>query len=84
MILRRGGSVSGARNARTARMEKKRTGRPSKGPRKRVHVRLPLDLVAALEEKAAEAGMSLTDYLGELAAERTGVPYQAQGALMAS
>lgn len=65
-------------------MEKKRTGRPSKGARKRVQVRLPLELAAALEQRADQAGMSLNDYLGELAAQWTGVPYQAQGALMAS
>ncbi|MCG8918266.1 ribbon-helix-helix protein, CopG family [Actinokineospora sp. PR83] len=65
-------------------MEKKRTGRPSKGPRKRVQVRLPLELAAALEEHAEQAGLSLNDYLGEMAAQWTGVPYQDQGVLMAS
>ena len=61
---------------------------PSKGGRprrwnpeikvKRVGAKLPLDLAAAFEAKAAERGMSMQDYLGWLAAEITGVPYEVE------
>lgn len=84
MIDRRVGQLADSRNDRTGPMEKKRIGRPSKGQRKRLQVRLPLELADALEYQAAKAGMTVNDYVGHMAAQMTGVPYQQQGALMAS
>jgi hypothetical protein len=69
---------------RTACMERKKPGPPWKGPRKQVAVRLPLPLAAAALKYAEQHGMTFNDFLGEMLAEKTGVPYQPQGALMAS
>ena len=62
-------------------MEHKRPGRPSKGARKQVKVRLPDALAVAFQEEAERRGISITDWIGQFAAEQTGVPYETQEAL---
>lgn len=84
MIDRRVDVPASRNGGRTSAMERKKTGRPSKGARKQVNVRLPLPLVQAAHEQALQQGVTLNDFLGELLAEKTGVPYQHQGVLMAS
>jgi hypothetical protein len=65
-------------------MERKKTGRPSKGERRLVRAKLPVPLAQALQTEAARRGMTVTDFLGELAANATGVPYRHQEALSLS
>lgn len=62
-------------------MERKKTGRPSKGPRNLIRAKLPVKLAEALQDEASRRGMTLTDLIGELAAQATGVPYVHQEAL---
>lgn len=62
-------------------MERKKPGPPSKGPRKQLKVRLPEPLLVAFQQKAREQGMSVNDFVGQLAAEVTGLPYNQQEAL---
>ena len=59
-------------------MERRKPGPPSKGPREVIFVRVPPQLAAALRERAAATGRTVNDYVGELAAAATGVPYAAQ------
>ena len=40
-----------------------RPGRPSKGPRKRVEVKVPVDLAKMLEEKARQDGRDVMDWV---------------------
>jgi hypothetical protein len=65
-------------------MERKKTGRPSKGERHLVRAKLPVRLAEALHAEAARRGMTLTDLVGEWASRETGVPYSPQESLMAS
>ncbi len=44
-------------------------------------LKVPPKLKAAILEKAAAAGMTANDYLAELAAKDTGVPYSNQEAM---
>uniref|UniRef100_UPI003F499718 hypothetical protein n=1 Tax=Actinokineospora sp. CA-119265 TaxID=3239890 RepID=UPI003F499718 len=53
-----------------------------KGPRRQLGVRVPDPLADAVAEKAAAAGMTVNDWVGEQLAKLTGVPYQQQGVLM--
>lgn len=62
-------------------MERRKRGRPSKGPRKELRPRLPTALYDAVCREAAASGMTLNDYVGEILAERTGVPYMTQEGL---
>ncbi|MGE0170938.1 hypothetical protein [Nocardioides sp.] len=62
-------------------MERKKTGRPSKGDRRHISFRLPTPLLAAMRERAAERGMTATDLVGELLAAEVGIPYQFQEGL---
>ncbi len=62
-------------------VERRKPGRPSKGPRVQLKARMPEQLYAAALEEAARRGMTLTDFVGELIADSTGVPYTAQEAL---
>lgn len=62
-------------------VEHRKIGRPSKGERKFVRARLPIPLRRAVEERANSLGMTLNDYLGQLLAEDTGVPYSDQEGL---
>jgi hypothetical protein len=59
----------------------KKPGRPSKGSRKQVKVRLPDALAAAFQQEAERRGISITDWIGQFASEQTGIPYQPQEAL---
>jgi predicted DNA binding CopG/RHH family protein len=62
-------------------MERKKTGRPSKGDRRHVSFRLPTPLIAAMQTRAAQKGMTVTDLVGELVAAEIGMPYQTQEGL---
>jgi predicted DNA binding CopG/RHH family protein len=62
-------------------MERKKTGRPSKGDRAFVNFKLPRPLIAAIKQQAAERGMTITDLVGEALASEVGVPYQPQEGL---
>ena len=58
--------------------EHRKPGRPSKGPRERIDLRVSPALKAAIEKAAAEQGMHVNDFVGELCAASTGVPYSQQ------
>lgn len=62
-------------------MERKKTGRPSKGDRRHVSFRLPTPLIAAMRTHAAQKGMTVTDLVGELVAAEVGMKYQTQEGL---
>lgn len=62
-------------------MERKKTGRPSKGDRHKLAVRVPRKLADAVAARAAALGMTVNDYVGLLVAEDTGVPYSDQEAI---
>lgn len=64
-------------------MERRKPGRPSKGPRHEVRAKLPVVLAEALQDEAVRRGMTVTDLMGQLAADATGVPYATQEALIA-
>lgn len=69
------------RNGRNTLMERKKTGRPSKGDRRMASFKLPTPLLAAMRKHAAERGMTATDLVGELIASEVGMPYQTQEGL---
>lgn len=62
-------------------MEHKKPGRPGKGDRKQVKVRLPVQLAEAFLAEATRRGVTVNDWIGEFAAEVTGIPYDQQEAL---
>ncbi len=62
-------------------MERKKTGRPSKGDRTRIDTRVPTPLYLAAKSCAERRGMTLTDLVGELLAAEVGQPYQNQEGL---
>jgi hypothetical protein len=64
-------------------MERKKIGRPPKpgGPRKRLTFELPISLIAALDAYAEQHGMHKVDFIGEVLADRLGVPYTTQEGL---
>ena len=62
-------------------MEQRKTGRPSKGPRKALRPRLPEPLFDAVRAEALRRGMTMNDLVGEALADLTGVPYAQQEAL---
>jgi hypothetical protein len=62
-------------------MERKKTGRPSKGDRRLASFKLPTPLLAAMREHAAKRGMTATDLVGELLAAEIGMPYHTQEGL---
>lgn len=62
-------------------MERKKTGRPSKGARHDTFIRTPEHLHAAVVDRAASLGMSLTEYYTWLASNDTGVPANSQEGL---
>ncbi len=62
-------------------MERKKTGRPSKGDRTRIETRVPTPLYHAAKSRAETRGMTLNDLLGELLAAEVGLPYQSQEGL---
>ena len=53
-------------------------GRPSKGPRKPIFVRMPLDLAAELEAEAKRSGQDVTTWVTELIADRLRYPLDRQ------
>jgi uncharacterized protein (DUF1778 family) len=55
-----------------------RPGRPSKGPRKRVEVKMPVALAELLEKRANDDGQDVTDWVVRLVAERVGYPLPGQ------
>lgn len=65
-------------------MERKKTGRPSKGQRREVRARVPVSLFDALHEEARRRGMTINDIVGEQLAALVGVPYSPQEALSLS
>lgn len=65
-------------------MEHKKTGRPSKGDRDRLPVRLPKAFAAAAKQHAARRGQTFNDYVAELLAADMGMPYTDQEALSLS
>lgn len=71
----------GSETACSRSVERKKPGPPSKGPRVQLKARMPEQLYAAALQEAARRGMTLTDFVGELIAESTGVPYSFQEAL---
>jgi predicted DNA binding CopG/RHH family protein len=62
-------------------MEHKRTGRPSKGDRDRLPVRLPKAFAEAAKNHAARRGLTFNDYVMELLAADMGVPADQQEGL---
>ena len=65
-------------NVELSTMERRGPGRPSRGDRAQVNVKLPRSLLAAMRERATRGGLTLTDYIGALAAADTGVDYTTQ------
>lgn len=62
-------------------MESKKVGRPSKGERNRITLRLPPRLAEGAKQTAASKGVTFNDLIGELLAEHVGIPYDAQEGL---
>jgi predicted HicB family RNase H-like nuclease len=62
-------------------VESKKIGRPSKGERHRIPLRLPPRLAEAAKVTAASKGVTFNDMVGELLARETGVPYNLQEGL---
>ena len=62
-------------------MEHKKVGRPSKGPRHKFNMAEPLELHAAVRQRAKALGMTVTDYYLWLASQDTGVPATPQEGL---
>lgn len=77
-MFRRAGTIE------TRVMERRKTGRPSKGPRREVRARVPVSLFEALREEAGRRGMTVNDLVGEHLAALVGVPYSPQEALSLS
>lgn len=67
--------------AQCAVVERRKIGRPSKGERELIRARVPVALRRAVDAEAERRGMTLNDFIGELLAEHTGVPYSPQEAL---
>lgn len=56
-------------------MERRKPGRKSKGDRVLVRGYLPRPLVEAMKSEAARRGMTLTDFMGRLAASELEMTY---------
>jgi len=65
-------------------VEHKKPGRKSRGDRRQVNTRQPRVLAEAAEAEAARCGMTLTDWIGTLMAERLGMTYELQEAMKLS
>jgi hypothetical protein len=65
----------------SAIVEHKKPGRRHKGDRRQVNTRQPRVLAEAAEAEAARCGITLTDLIGTLLAERVGLTYELQEAL---
>nr|AAP04012.1 unknown [Cloning vector pDXM32]ABN48418.1 ORF10 [Amycolatopsis benzoatilytica] len=46
-----------------------------------IKARMPVELAEAFQKEAQKRGMNVQDFLGRLAEELTGVPYNPQGGL---
>ena len=81
--LRRASRILGTRDDKTERMERRKPGPAPRWTqeRKQVKVRLPEALADAFHAEVRRRGMTVQDFIGQLAEEMTGVPYQAQEAL---
>lgn len=62
-------------------MERRKPGRPSKGVRVDMKVRVPPTLRDAFQAEAEKRGMTVNDLAGEMFAQLTGTPYSRQEAL---
>jgi hypothetical protein len=66
-------------------MERPKGGRPPRWDSdvelKWVKARMPAELAEAFQGEAQKRGMSVQDFLGNLAEQLTGVPYDPQGGL---
>lgn len=56
-------------------MERRKTGRPSKGDREEVKMRVPRPLADALRAEASRRGVTINNLLAEIASREVGVPY---------
>lgn len=74
-------AISGARDGRISKVERRKPGPVGKGPRKSMRTRLPDPLHDAVHSEAARRGMTVNDFVGEVLAHVTGVPYSHQEAL---
>jgi hypothetical protein len=63
-------------------MERKKTGRPSKGLRHKTLLRTPVPLHEAAVNRARSLGLTLNDYYVWLASQDTGVPASNQEGLL--
>ena len=80
-LLRRASTIAQTRNGRNWLMERRKPGRPSKGDRRHVSYKLPVDLLDAARSYAEKHGMTATDLMGEALAARVGTCYQLQEGL---
>ena len=76
---RRVGCFSRSKPSRTAVMAGPgKPGRPSKGPRKRVEVKMPIPLAELLEQHVRRNGQDVSDWVVSLVAERLDFPLNRQ------
>jgi predicted HicB family RNase H-like nuclease len=62
---------------------RKKTGRPSKGDRRHLSVRLPPALADQVQQHAASQGLSFNDLVSMLLSREVGLPYScSEGALL--
>ena len=59
-------------------MEQRKPGRPSKGDREEVKMRVPRPMADALRAEAARRGTTVNDLLAELASRELGIPFTSQ------
>ncbi|EFL12691.1 predicted protein [Streptomyces sp. AA4] len=86
MTHRRACAISGTKDDRNRGMERKK---PGPAPRwdekpKQVKVRMPPALADAFQKEVRGRGMTVQDFIGRLASEMTGVPYDEQEAIPAA
>lgn len=62
-------------------MERRKPGRPSRGDREPLYVKMPVHLLQALRFQAAGQDMTVTDLVGEALARELGVSYMDQETL---
>jgi hypothetical protein len=72
LVRRRGAPFLDASNGRQCSMEHKKAGRPSKGDRKRLPVRLPTHLAEAAQKYAERTGRTFNDLVEQLLAAEVG------------
>lgn len=62
-------------------MQRRKPGRPSRGEREPLYVKMPVHLLETLRFHAAGRGMTVTDLVGETLARELGIPYMKQETL---